>query len=286
VRVVPTVSDCGRGALLVLLSAASSALTAAPIPGSALTAARALRLQGCEGHAGIRVALRGSAALDAAALQWSRMSDLKAVIERSGYRAEQSAALHVSGGPGATQQALSSKLCPELTDRGFVDLGSAQRGQDTWIIIAAPFAPPARSDAVAVAAELLQRINLARARPRRCGNKSFAPAPPLQSNSLLRSAAEAHAQDMVSHDYFAHQGHDGSTPAQRVSATGYRYQLIGENIAAGPETAAQAADGWLASPAHCENIMEPRFTESGVGYAANTSGTPQIYWVQEFAAPR
>jgi uncharacterized protein YkwD len=283
---VPTAADCALGALVMLLSAAATARVAAPAPGSALAAARALRLQGCGDHAGIRVALRDSAALDAAALQWSRQSNLKAAVERSGYRAEQSAALHVSGDVGATQQALSTRLCAELTDRSFVDLGSAQRGQDTWIIIAAPFSPPARADAGEVAADLLQRINLARGRPRRCGDKSFAPAPPLQPSALLRRAAEAHAQDMVSRDYFAHQGSDGSTPAQRVSATGYRYQLVGENIAAGPETAAQAAEGWLASPAHCENIMDPRFSESGVAYAVNASGTPQIYWVQEFAAPR
>jgi uncharacterized protein YkwD len=283
---VLTAADCIRVLLLMLLGAAAAALAAAPIPGSALSTARALRLQGCGGHAGIRVALRDSAALDAAALQWSRTSNLKAGIERSGYRAEQSAALHVSGDQGATQQALASRLCTALTDRSFVDLGSVQRGQDTWIIVAAPFAPPARSDAAAVAAELLQRINLARASARRCGNQSFAAAAPLRLNALLRGAAEMHAQDMVSHDYFAHQGSDGSTPAQRVSATGYRYQLVGENIASGPETAAEAVAGWLASPAHCENIMDPRFSESGVGYAANVSGTPHIYWVQEFGAPR
>jgi uncharacterized protein YkwD len=283
---MPTAADYGRGVLLMLLGAAAAALGAAPLPGSALTAARALRLHGCGAHTGIRVALRDNTALDAAALQWSRTSNLKAAVEHSGYRAEQSAALHVSSDAGATQQALGSRLCAQLTDRSFVDLGSVQRGQDTWIILAAPFAPPARADAVAVAAELLQRINLARASARRCGHQSFAAAPPLRPNALLRVAAEMHAQDMVSHDYFAHQGSDGSTPAQRVSATGYRYQLVGENIAAGPETAAEAVAGWLASPAHCDNIMDPRFSESGVGYAANASGTPQIYWVQEFGAPR
>jgi uncharacterized protein YkwD len=129
------------------------------------------------------------------------------------------------------------------------------------------------------------RINAARARPRHCGDKFFAAAPPLQSNALLRRAAEAHAQDMISHDYFAHSGYDGSTPAQRVTATGYRYQIVGENIASGPDSAAEAADGWLASPAHCENIMDPRFSDSGIAYAATASGTPHIYWVQEFAAP-
>jgi uncharacterized protein YkwD len=254
--------------------------------GMVLNTARTLRLHGCGGHAGLRIALRTSGALDAAALQWSRASSLKSAVEQSGYRAEQSAALHVSGDAGVLQQAMTSKLCAQLTDGDFVDLGSHQSGRDTWIIVAAPFLPPARTDAGAIAAELLQRINRARAQPRRCGGKSFAPAPPLQSSPLLNHAAEVHAQDMISHNYFAHEGYDGSTPAQRVTATGYRYLLEGENIASGPESAAEAAAGWLASPAHCENIMDPRFSESGVGYAANASGTPRIYWVQEFATPR
>jgi uncharacterized protein YkwD len=277
---------CLAGALVGAAGVVSTAAGATADAGSALAAARNLRIQGCAGHPGIGVALRDSTALNAAALQWSRTSNLKSAVELSGYRAEQSAALHVSGDASALQQGMKIKLCAQLTDRSFVDLGSAVRGHDIWIIIAAPFAPPARIDANEITAELLQRVNAARARPRHCGDKFFPAAPALQSNALLRRAAEVHAQDMISHDYFAHNGYDGSTPAQRVSATGYRYQIVGENIASGPEGAAEAADGWLASPAHCENIMDPRFSDSGIAYAATGSGMPHIYWVQEFAAPQ
>ncbi|HEY4972047.1 MAG TPA: CAP domain-containing protein [Steroidobacteraceae bacterium] len=276
------------GALIAAVGVSSPRPLATPSRNASvvLTTARTLRLQGCDGHIGVRVALRASGPLNAAALQWSRASSLKSAVEQSGYRAEQSAALHVNGDAGVLQQAIKSRLCTQLTDANFVDLGSSQSGRDTWIIIAAPFAPPASIDASTIAAELLQRINHARAQSRRCGNKAFAAAPALQSNALLNRAAERHAQDMISHNYFAHEGHDGSSPAQRVTATGYRFQIVGENIASGPESAAEAAEGWLASPAHCENIMDARFSESGIAYAANGSGTPRIYWVQEFATPR
>jgi uncharacterized protein YkwD len=289
-----TTADCVKAGFIIVLMGMLSTVRAAGLwppvgaglaAGTALATARNLRSHGCGGHPGIRVALRDSAALNAAALQWSRGMNLKSAVEQSGYREEQSAALHVGGDTAALQQALGTKLCAELTDRSYIDLGSAQRGRDTWIIVAAPFAPPARIDADAIAGELLQRINRARAQPRRCGDKAFSPAPALESSALLRRAAEAHAQDMVSHNYFAHEGYDGSTPAQRIAATGYRYQIVGENIASGPDSAAQAAEGWLASPGHCENIMDPRFRESGIASAANASGTPRIYWVQVFAAP-
>jgi uncharacterized protein YkwD len=263
----------------------AGAAPAASSASAALAVARKLRSHGCNDHSGIGTALRASSSLNAAALRWSRGIDLKSAVGQSGYREQQSAALHVGGDATAVQQALTNKLCAELTDRSFIDLGSIQRGHDTWIIIAAPFAPPARVDADQIARELLLRINRARAQPRRCGNRAFAAAPPLQSSALLRRAAEAHAQDMLNHDYFAHEGQDGSSPAQRVGATGYRYQIVGENIASGPQTAADAAAGWLASPAHCENIMDPRFSESGIAYAASGSGAPRIYWVQVFAGP-
>jgi uncharacterized protein YkwD len=269
-----------------VMATSSAGAAAAGGVGTVLTAARTVRLQGCGGHPGIRVALRDNGALDSAALQWSRGADLKGAVGQSGYREEQSAALHISGDASLLQQALGSRLCAQLTDRNFTDLGSVQRGHDTWIVIAAPFAPLAAANADEIAADLLLRINRARAQPRRCGSKDFPAAPPLQPSALLRRAAEAHSQDMVSHNYFAHEDYDGSTPAQRVAATGYRYQLVGENLASGPESAAEAVAGWLASPGHCENIMDARFSESGVAYAANNSGTPRVYWVQEFATPR
>jgi uncharacterized protein YkwD len=279
--------------LIVLLAGMATSLGAAaqwpaagqlPAAGSALIAARNVRTQGCGAHPGISVVLRDSGALDAAALRWSRGGSLQSAVEQSGYREEQSAALHISGDAAALQQALASRYCAQLTDGRYIDLGSAQRSRDTWIIIAVPFASPVQADANEITSELLQQINRARARSRRCGDKTFPPAAPLQPNAQLRAAAEAHAQDMLNGNFFAHEGYNGSTPAQRVAATGYHYQIVGENIAFGPQSAAEAAAGWLASPEHCENIMDPRFSDSGIAYAANRSGTPRIYWVQVFAS--
>jgi uncharacterized protein YkwD len=154
------------------------------------------------------------------------------------------------------------------------------------MVFAVPFTPPPAATSGSVNTELLQRINLARAKARRCGAKLFPAAPPLQPNEHLRSAAEEHARDMLKNNYFAHEGHDGSNPAQRVAAAGYSYSIVGENIASGPPTAAEAVDGWIASPEHCENLMDARFTDSGVAFAASTSGPPRIYWVQDFGTPR
>jgi uncharacterized protein YkwD len=272
-------------ATLALASQAPGASSYAPY-GTPLELARHVRLQGCRGHPGTRAPLRSIGGLNEAALEMSHGASLKSAIAHAGYRDQQSAALHVNAEPAALQKAMANQMCDALVDVNFTDLGIAQRGRDTWMIIAVPFSAPTAASAEAATAEVLLRINAVRAQARRCGNKPLPPAGPLQLNARLRAAAEAHARDMLDHNYFAHAGRDGSNPAQRVAATGYRYRLVGENLASGPETATQAVEGWIASPEHCENLMDGRFTESGVAVAATTYGPPRIYWVQEFATPR
>ena len=50
-------------------------------------------------------------------------------------------------------------------------------------------------------------------------------------------------------------------------------------------TAEEVVQGWLDSPGHCENIMDPRFAEMGIAYAAGHAKRG-LYWVQVLAAPR
>jgi uncharacterized protein YkwD len=91
---------------------------------------------------------------------------------------------------------------------------------------------------------------------------------------------------MARHDYFEHEDLAGHSPADRVRAVGYQEKLVGENIAYGPSTAAEVVQGWLDSPGHCENIMDPRFAEMGIAYAQGQVSKHGLYWVQVLAAPR
>ncbi|WP_082869759.1 CAP domain-containing protein [Deinococcus puniceus] len=130
------------------------------------------------------------------------------------------------------------------------------------------------------AGRVLTLTNAARAQARTCGTTSFPAAAPLTANAQLGQAAQGHAADMAAKNYFSHTSQDGRTMAQRVSATGYAWRSIGENIAAGQTTPEAVVDGWLKSPGHCRNIMSASFTELGVGYAAG--GSYSHYWVQDF----
>jgi uncharacterized protein YkwD len=103
----------------------------------------------------------------------------------------------------------------------------------------------------------------------------------------LADAALAHSREMAKNNLLDHRGRDGSTPALRVERAGYgAHRIVGENIAAGAMTAAEVTEGWLDSPAHCENIMDGRFTQIGIAYAASPSTDAGMYWTQDFAAPR
>jgi uncharacterized protein YkwD len=91
---------------------------------------------------------------------------------------------------------------------------------------------------------------------------------------------------MAEHDYFEHQDLTGHSPAQRVRAVGYEEKLVGENIAYGPKSIDEVVHGWLDSPDHCENIMDPRFAEMGIAYAPGELSRRGLYWVQLLATPR
>jgi uncharacterized protein YkwD len=157
-------------------------------------------------------------------------------------------------------------------------------------IVLAPLATAAdavvgRQSSAAVRARVVDLVNDARSRPRKCGSQRFAAAPPLYASRSLDEAAEDHARDMARKKYFEHRARDGSEPKDRVQRAGYRSRLTGENIAFGAASAEEVVAGWLKSPGHCENIMDPRFEDIGVGVATGRK-RGHIYWVQNFGAPR
>jgi uncharacterized protein YkwD len=149
-----------------------------------------------------------------------------------------------------------------------------------------PPPPPRSVSPEALAAQVLELVNGVRAHGTRCGERLFAPAPPLALSGTLGNVAFGHAIDMAEHDYFEHRDLNGQSPADRVRAVGYREKLVGENIAYGPKSVEEVVQGWLDSPGHCENIMDPRFAEMGLAYVAGRSGRHGLYWVQVFAEPQ
>jgi len=133
--------------------------------------------------------------------------------------------------------------------------------------------------------DLMALINQARASARTCGSTAYPAAPAVAWNSKLFHASAGHSADMASQNYFSHTSLDGRTFDQRITAAGYAWSTIGENIAAGQGSVSAVMDGWLASPGHCSNIMNSRFTEVGVACVVNNSSTYRSYWTMDLGRP-
>ena len=253
-----------------------------------LDAANRARLKGCA-PAGLHAPLFYSSQLQQAAQRYSHGASLQSALAGVGYLAAQSAAFHLSGSMNdvQTESMLVARECRTLQDPGIREFGAEQRGREIWMVLAAPVTLPARGDAASVSRTILDLVNAARAAGRRCGGKYFPPAGPLSLDPALTRAALEHSRDMAAHDAFDHRGHDGSSPAIRVERAGFKdHRMVGENIAAGAMSPAEVTEGWLASPAHCENIMDGRFTLVGIAYAENLQTSSAVFWTQDFAARR
>ena len=91
---------------------------------------------------------------------------------------------------------------------------------------------------------------------------------------------------MARNNYISHTGRDGSNPAQRDRRAGHPYRSIGENIAAGWQMKPEdSVAGWIKSPGHCANLMNPAFTEMGVAFAVDPGSKMGVYWTQTFGTP-
>lgn len=247
-----------------------------------------IRMQGCGGQPGARTAVKSSEALDRVARQLSRGGKLSAVLEHGGYAAMSSASIHIEGTreAAAIEQIFRDQYCATVNNPAFSEIGVFQRGADTWVVLADPFSPPQPADQEAVGMEVLELVNAARQRARKCGHQKYEATGQLELSAQLSQAARIHARDMAAHRSLGHRGSDGSRPEERVTQAGYRWRTTAENVAAGQPGAEEVVAHWLGSPGHCASIMGAQFQEMGVAFAIEPLSSARIYWVQVFAAPR
>lgn len=88
---------------------------------------------------------------------------------------------------------------------------------------------------------------------------------PLKFNKSLDIAAQAKAQDMSDRNYWAHVTPDGKQPWVFVDATNYSYRKAAENLAYGFANSNTTVAGWMNSPGHRANVMDPDLREVGFG---------------------
>jgi uncharacterized protein YkwD len=113
---------------------------------------------------------------------------------------------------------------------------------------------------------------------------------PLRASASLGDAARLHAREMADGDYFEHDSLERTSRglakacdwAERVRRFAPEAHHVAENLAAGAETASEVVSGWMTSPGHRKNILDPGFREAGVGYWPG--GREGYYWVADFGS--
>ena len=97
---------------------------------------------------------------------------------------------------------------------------------------------------------------------------------PLQFNASLNNSAQAHSNDMAAHNYFDHTGSDGSSSGRRARQYGFEGGYTAENIST-RKSPDDVVTGWMNSPGHRRNILDPNYRYMGIGYSKGK-------WTQTF----
>ena len=103
--------------------------------------------------------------------------------------------------------------------------------------------------------------------------------PAVQWDDHLAEAARFHAKIMADHQDLSHQFKNEPQLLLRIAATGARFTVAAENIGS-VGFAEDAHLGWMLSPGHRANILNPTYTHVGIGVVKRDR---QLYIVEDFA---
>lgn len=89
-------------------------------------------------------------------------------------------------------------------------------------------------------------------------------APPLKWNNRLALAARLHSDEMANHKELNHQLKGEPAFTQRLSEQGAKFSGAAENVGYA-DSAEELQIGWMHSSGHRTNLLNPVYTEMGVG---------------------
>lgn len=110
---------------------------------------------------------------------------------------------------------------------------------------------------------------------------------PLKINEKLMQSAMWKAEDMAVKGYFSHINPENIKLLDWLKKSNYNFHFGGENLAMGFLTAEEAIDAWKQSPSHYSNIIDPDFSETGVGISIGSYNNYETTFIaQHFASPK
>jgi len=109
----------------------------------------------------------------------------------------------------------------------------------------------------------------------------------LAESPILDQAAYDKVQDMLLNQYFAHTGPDSRSLVDWLKTAGYNYLVAGENLAMGYSSPEEMTAAWEKSPTHYANLIDPDFSEIGVGLVSGSyNNLETILAAQFFGRPK
>jgi len=100
---------------------------------------------------------------------------------------------------------------------------------------------------------------------------------PLTLSKVLSDGARMKSRDMHDNRYFSHTSPVYGSPFQMIRNFGLSFRTAGENIAYGQRTPQAVVNAWMNSSGHRANILNPSYTQIGVGNVASGH-----HWTQMF----
>lgn len=105
-------------------------------------------------------------------------------------------------------------------------------------------------------------------------------AAPLKINSTLNKMADERARESA--QLFSHTRTSGEDFYSIFDEYDVDYSYCGENLAAGNANAEDTVNQWINSPSHYQNMLNPEYTEIGIGCYYDETTVSKYHWVQLF----
>lgn len=106
---------------------------------------------------------------------------------------------------------------------------------------------------------------------------------PLDFYEALLSVARGYSRRMAEQHFFSHSDPEGRTVRERVDQADIRWRIVGENLAFSNgylNPVAASVSGWMESPGHRRNILDPDYNLTAIGAWIAADGT--VYFTEIF----
>jgi uncharacterized protein YkwD len=106
---------------------------------------------------------------------------------------------------------------------------------------------------------------------------------PLAFSENLLQVARSYSRRMAEEKFFSHNDPEGRSVRERVNEANIKWRMVGENLAFSNgyiNPVAISLRGWMDSPGHRRNILDPDWRHTAIGVWISADGT--VYFTEIF----